>query len=251
MSHIDITSGSEPHKGIKPQTTSDLCDPASSYTAHQRSGLTTDITSKPRRDIQYTPVRGYGDRDVGIVPIDTGNEAELARLALSISKSDTFATITRRISYQSQPPTNEQFRRDTLADIELGDPVLDPSSPEFNFYKWARMWVRLMDEEGIKIRRVGFTFKNLNVSGSGPEVNIQKDVVSIFMTPLRARGCFNIRHKPEKKILRDFNGMVKSGEMLMVVGRPGSGCSTFLKTICGEVTGLSVDKRSILHYDGR
>ena len=31
--------------------------------------------------------------------------------------------------------------------------------------------------------------------------------------------------------IRGFSGVLKSGEMALVVGRPGSGCTTFLKTL--------------------
>lgn len=37
----------------------------------------------------------------------------------------------------------------------------------------------------------------------------------------------------ERYLLKDFSGVLKPGEMLLVVGRPGSGCSTFLKTLAG------------------
>ena len=43
---------------------------------------------------------------------------------------------------------------------------------------------------------------------------------------------------------------MKAGELLVVLGRPGSGCSTFLKTVCGETYGLKVDPKSVVHYDG-
>ena len=36
--------------------------------------------------------------------------------------------------------------------------------------------------------------------------------------------------KNEKFLLHNFNGVLKSGEMALVVGRPGSGCTTFLKS---------------------
>jgi len=35
-----------------------------------------------------------------------------------------------------------------------------------------------------------------------------------------------------------------------VLGRPGSGCSTFLKTICGELSGLDLDDSSVVEYNG-
>lgn len=39
--------------------------------------------------------------------------------------------------------------------------------------------------------------------------------------------------KKERFLLKDFNGLVRAGEMMLVVGRPGSGCTTFLKTLAG------------------
>ena len=36
----------------------------------------------------------------------------------------------------------------------------------------------------------------------------------------------------------------------MVVGRLGSGCSTFLKTICGELSGLALHEDSLIHFNG-
>lgn len=35
----------------------------------------------------------------------------------------------------------------------------------------------------------------------------------------------------ERYILKDFNGLLQPGEMMLVVGRPGSGCSTLLKSL--------------------
>lgn len=37
----------------------------------------------------------------------------------------------------------------------------------------------------------------------------------------------------ERYILKDFQGVLQAGEMMLVVGRPGSGCSTFLKALAG------------------
>lgn len=37
-----------------------------------------------------------------------------------------------------------------------------------------------------------------------------------------------------KVLLNNFNGFARPGEMVLVLGRPGSGCSTFLKVIANE-----------------
>ncbi|KAK7049026.1 hypothetical protein R3P38DRAFT_3620540 [Favolaschia claudopus] len=52
------------------------------------------------------------------------------------------------------------------------------------------------------------------------------------------------------QILRDFDGLVKAGEMLVVLGQPGSGCPTFLKTIAGLTHGFTVDSSSDIQFQG-
>lgn len=52
-----------------------------------------------------------------------------------------------------------------------------------------------------------------------------------------------------KTILENFNGVIQPGEMCLVLGRPGSGCSTFLKTIANEREGfLEIGGR--VEYEG-
>jgi ABC-type multidrug transport system ATPase subunit len=51
-------------------------------------------------------------------------------------------------------------------------------------------------------------------------------------------------------ILRDFDGLVRKGEMLVVLGPPGSGCTTFLKTIAGDYNGIFMDDNSYFNYQG-
>lgn len=44
-------------------------------------------------------------------------------------------------------------RNDTLEDVKLGDPVLDPTSDGFDHYKWVCMMLKLMGKEGVPVRR--------------------------------------------------------------------------------------------------
>lgn len=43
----------------------------------------------------------------------------------------------------------------------------------------------------------------------------------------------------EFDILKDFRGVAKPGEMVLVLGRPGSGCTTFLRTITNQRIGYT------------
>jgi ABC-type multidrug transport system ATPase subunit len=64
-----------------------------------------------------------------------------------------------------------------------------------------------------------------------------------------AESC-SLNEKSKTRILKDFNGLVRKGEMLLVLGRPGSGCSTLLKTLIADTHGLSIDDASVLKYQG-
>lgn len=51
-------------------------------------------------------------------------------------------------------------------------------------------------------------------------------------------------------VLRNCEGLVKSGEMLLVLGRPGAGCSTLLRTIAGETKGFHIGEDTYFNYQG-
>jgi ABC-type multidrug transport system ATPase subunit len=42
-----------------------------------------------------------------------------------------------------------------------------------------------------------------------------------------------------RNLINDFSGVVRDGEMLLVLGRPGSGCSTFLKAVSNKRGGFA------------
>jgi ATP-binding cassette subfamily G (WHITE) protein 2 (PDR) len=65
-------------------------------------------------------------------PIIAGDREQLHRIA---STFDGSAALGR----SNTAASSKLSRQDTLAGVQLGDPVLDPSSPDFNVYKWARM----------------------------------------------------------------------------------------------------------------
>lgn len=60
------------------------------------------------------------------------------------------------------------------------------------------------------------------------------------------------RATAEVQILSDIDGLVRSGEMPLVLGRPGSGCTTLLETLAGDIHGFHLDRRdSRLSYEGK
>ena len=107
---------------------------------------------------------------------------------------------------------------------------------------------RQANSEDEKTRHVGLVFKNLTVKGLGLGAALQGTLSDPFLGPTRAltslftKGKSATSKPPVRTILNDFTGCVRPGEMLLVLGRPGSGCSTFLKVLANQRFGfVSVD----------
>lgn len=131
------------------------------------------------------------------------------------------------------------------------DPRLDPESPDFDHYRWAQNIFNQAQEAGIEIPDQGVVFSDLSISGSGAALQFQETLVSSLAVPFRlaARALSGQRAQP-RRILHSFEGLLQGGELLLVLGRPGSGCTTFLKTICGHLGGLTMDPNSKIHFEG-
>lgn len=162
---------------------------------------------------------------------------ELRRIATALS--------TRRFSVAGTdtdaPPRYSSFSHD--------DPTLQPDNKDFDMSRWLRMFIQRMSSEGISPSRTGVMWKNLTVSGTDAALLHQDTVFSYFTSIFRPRELFSFNKKP-KRILNSFDGLIESGELLIVLGRPGSGCTTLLKTLCGQLHGLQMDKASSIHYKG-
>ncbi|KIV77658.1 hypothetical protein PV11_09444 [Exophiala sideris] len=135
----------------------------------------------------------------------------------------------------------------TLSDI---DPRLDPENEAFDFRFWASAFMQLVREDGIGRASVGFSFESLTLSGTGSGVALQKTVASPFLALARLPMLFTKAGRQPKVILNSLNGSIKSGEMLLVLGRPGSGCTSFLKAITGQQQGLTQSSDTKITYDG-
>ena len=140
--------------------------------------------------------------------------------------------------------------RETLKELRGKDPRFDPQSQHFDLTAFLKRAMEAFDQEHIKIGRAGVTMKNVTVRGSGQSLNFQHTFGDYLLSPFRMHQYLSFGQKPTKTILNHFNMLLESGEMLLVLGRPGSGCSTLLKTICGEMHGLQLDKDGEIHYNG-
>lgn len=143
----------------------------------------------------------------------------------------------------------------TIADSTFlsTDKALDPDSPEFNARLWAKNFYSTRKDAlgGRSLKSAGLSFRNLNVHGFGPGTEYQSTVGNYALKALsKVRSLIWPRTDDRVDILRDLEGVVRPGETLAVLGPPGSGCSTLLRTIAGNTYGFHVDENSTLNYMG-
>ena len=108
------------------------------------------------------------------------------------------------------------------------DPLLDPSSGHFSTRAWMKnlMSITSRDPERYPERTAGVSYTKLSAHGFGTPTDYQKTFGNY---PLEVVGLFKRligrRHQTKIQILRDFDGLVRAGEMLVVLGRPGRSAS--------------------------
>ncbi|KAJ5646156.1 hypothetical protein N7490_002528 [Penicillium lividum] len=81
--------------------------------------------------------------------------------------------------------------------------------------------------------RGDIVFEDLSVIGAGIGHQLVNNVPEACMRLLKLANPARWSSKPasSRVLLRKLTGSICAGEMLMVVGRPGSGCTTFLKAL--------------------
>jgi ATP-binding cassette subfamily G (WHITE) protein 2 (SNQ2) len=158
-----------------------------------------------------------------------------------MTEDDLFRVLSRRRTSQATG-INRTATRDSAATASSTDEEQD----EINKLM-SRMFGHTRQEasEEEKTRHVGVVFKHLTVKGMGLGAALQPSVGDLFLNPIRfvknlvTRGPRQAAGKPPvRTIIDDFSGCVKPAEMLLVLGRPGSGCSTFLKILGNQRFGF-------------
>jgi ATP-binding cassette subfamily G (WHITE) protein 2 (SNQ2) len=115
-------------------------------------------------------------------------------------------------------------------DAELGR----ITSGEFDFRGFLQDILEYGIQHGRSRRTVGLAFSDVGVDGAGVGYHEGATFGSRLAFPaniLKERG----RKRHVKHILQGVEGAVRPGQMLLVLGVPGSGCTTLLKTLtCQE-----------------
>ncbi|BGP12093.1 hypothetical protein JCM10213_005199 [Rhodosporidiobolus nylandii] len=130
----------------------------------------------------------------------------------------------------------------------------DASSDDFDLLDYLQGEVAEADAAGFKRKALGVAWSGLRVVGAGGEklhiptfFGACRDWALFF--PLWAMQLAGFFQPTPKFLLQGFDGCLKPGEMCLVLGRPGSGCTTFLKTIANNRGGY-LDVEGDVSYGG-
>lgn len=154
------------------------------------------------------------DNDSSSTPVETDDARDkeiqdLARTFSRLSQEKNITGVSEEAINTFLDPTH--------------NPELDPNSPQFSSRKWVRNCLQMTrDPARFPRRTAGVSFKNLNVFGYGTAADYQLNFANIWLKMFDgARHAFGLGKKVRIDILRDFEGVVDPGEMLVALGRPG------------------------------
>ncbi|KAJ2724461.1 ATP-binding cassette transporter snq2 [Coemansia sp. Benny D115] len=150
-------------------------------------------------------------------------------LHVSISRATTrFQTIQRAHSRASALSDEE-------AAVQGTTPAGGGAAGGFDLKAWLRG--RQAEDGPPFAKRFGLVFNDLSIYGS----DVSNQHISTLVTPFwklikssyRGFGLFQLLSgmNNKRQLLFGISGEVKEGEMLLVLGRPGSGCSTLLRVL--------------------
>ncbi|KAF8235559.1 hypothetical protein L208DRAFT_1457957 [Tricholoma matsutake] len=150
--------------------------------------------------------------------VDEGRVSPISPNAKSSASSD--------LSLPHPPESESQETVSSGGTLFTDDP--------FDFEKTLRGILQKRDEAEILGRELGVMFRNLKVVGLGAAAAHFSTVGSVLNPMIALEKIQTLRHPPLRDIISGFEGVVRPGEMLLVLGSPGSGCTTFLKMIANQ-----------------
>ncbi|PQE05366.1 ABC transporter protein [Rutstroemia sp. NJR-2017a BVV2] len=223
----------------------DLHDPPRSRDETSSIGATTntacgsvaDDSEIQRENARHANPSGFVSTNRGIDV--KAAEAEFAELQRELSG----------ISTKSKALSKSQSRKSaklTEKDVEKGGEAssVSEATKQFDLEGTLRGNRAAEEDSGIRSKSIGVVWDGLTVRGTGGVTNFVQtfpDAFVSFFNVIETAGMILGLGKKgrEVNILKDFRGVVQPGEMVLVLGRPGSGCTTFLKTITNQRFGYT------------
>lgn len=197
---------------------------ASSHSSNSSLSTEGDSPDVERQDSRYEPIKTASAKEPSKRPPIGGRARSIQ------TEDDLFKVLSQR-------RTNATGK----SEAELEEESVEIEKLMSRMFGKARQ----EQSEEEKTRHSGVIFRNLTVRGIGLGASLQPTVSDIFLTfPRLLKNLFTKGFKaasgkpPVRELLSNFDGCVRPGEIVLVLGRPGSGCSTFLKAFCNQRSGF-------------
>ena len=168
-----------------------------------------------------------------------------------------FRTISRTVSSQLGGLTRYGSR---VEEDEFSDEDDVPiKSEDWKMMPDVKRFQQQGEKDHMKARKLGVTWQGLTVKGVGSDAAFNENAISQFNIPQKVRE--SRQPAPLTTIIDNSTGCVKPGEMLLVLGRPGAGCTTLLKMLSnrrlgyagieGDIRFGSMDHKAAEKYRGQ
>lgn len=202
------------------------------------------------RTLTNLSIASKQNSSVGAQGINNGNHGQDTADADSSTNESLQRTLTRASLHINPDDVKIPFDEDARS----ADPRLDPYSANFD----SKFWVQTMhqmfnsDPDYYKPVSLGVCLKGLRVSGVSVDADYQATVANAPLKVLNAARHF-VSKRDESRyfdILRPMDALFEPGRLCTVLGRPGAGCSTLLKTVSARTYGFTVRPESVISYDG-
>ncbi|OBT81193.1 hypothetical protein VE02_10126 [Pseudogymnoascus sp. 03VT05] len=210
--------------------------PVSSAPSRSSFETATD-PEKQREAARSSNPNGFVQPTSGVSVADA--EAEFASLQKELTN------ISRVATRKSEAGANDE------KDVEKVGSASTASEP-FDLEGTLRGNREADEVAGIRAKKIGVLWDGLTVRGHGGVANFVKtfpdaftDFFNVWATGKQILGLG--KKGREVDILKGFRGVVKPGEMVLVLGRPGSGCTTFLKVIANQRFGYTGVEGSVFY----
>ncbi|KAF1349895.1 ABC-2 type transporter-domain-containing protein [Delphinella strobiligena] len=203
----------------------------------------------------------------------TWGERDAGQMSTTMAMEDYEAlrqTLTQRTRSRSRTDASRQRSRKSGDEESQSQPdevdlaAKDKDEDDFSLDEFMREGHFEKRKDGKSAKKVGVVYKNLTVKGVGSTASFVRTlpdaIIGTFGPDLYHilsgyLPFLRFGREETRTLINDFSGVVRDGEMMIVLGRPGSGCSTFLKAIAnkredyaavlGEVSygGISAEKQ--------